>query len=125
MSLTVTSPKLYTLTTRPFLLNLSCMITCKIESLLMTAVSSGYFACVSPLLCVAIGSLFLLPEFLNSENCSFFSLQSLLQVGFVWSFGIYHHHLGFFVGNKNFSIGVCYFIIIVINIFDSNLIICW
>ena len=66
MSSTVAPRKLCNLTTRPFLLNHFCIISFKMESPIMIAVPSQYFPCVSPLLFVAIGSLFLLSEFLSS-----------------------------------------------------------
>ena len=58
--------KLWTLIARPFLLNFYCMIPFKIESPIMTAIRTGYFRCVYPSLFVAIGLLFLLPEFLKN-----------------------------------------------------------
>ena len=119
MSSTVAPGKLCTLTIRPFLLNRPCMIPFKIESPIITAVPSVYFPCVSLLFFVAIGSLFLLSEFFEFVESFFFLSNHFFKLvlhGFCEYIIIYV----FFVGNKNFVIGICYLIIVVTSIFNSN-----
>ena len=116
---TVAPRKLFTLTMRLFLLSRSCMIPFKMKSPIMTAVPSGYFPCVSLVLFVAIGSLFLSSEFLNSQNFSFYS-QITSSSWFCKDF-LNKLLLVFFVGNKNFVIGICNFIIVVTSIFNTLL----
>ena len=118
MSSIVAPQKLCTLTIHPFLLNRSYVISFKMEPPIMSAVLSGYFPCVSPLLFVAIGSQFLLPEFLNSQNFSFFFNHFFKLV--LHRFFEYIIYV-FFVGNKNFVIGICNFIIVVTSIFNTLL----
>ena len=126
MSSTVAPQKLCTLTTRLFLLNRSCMISFKMECPIVTAAPSGYFSCVSPLLFVTyywliifVARVFEYVEFFFFflfTSSSWFSIDFLSILSFI---------LFFFVGNKNFVIGICYFIIVDINIFISNWIIYW
>ena len=89
----------------------------------MAAVMSGYFPCVSIVLAwlfIATGSRFLMPDFLNLQNYSFFSLITSSSRFFECIIIIYVS----FVGNKSFVIGTCSFTIVVINILNSNLIFC-
>ena len=115
---TVEPQKLCTLTTRPFLLNLSCIIYLKwspyndccavwIFSLLFSFVVCCYS------LTIFVFSVFEFIEFFFLLSNHFFKL---VLHRFFEEVIIYV----FLVGDNNFVIGICYLIIVVTNIFGSN-----
>ena len=120
MSSTVAPRKLCTLTTRPFLLNRSCIIPFKMESPIMIAVPSGYF--FSFLVCC----LLLLAHYFCCQSFEFIGFFFLLSNHF-FKLSL-HRFLNkllfmsyiFLVRDNKFVLGICYFIIVVTNIFNSN-----
>ena len=120
MPSTVALQKLCTLTTRPFLLNRSCMIPFKMESPIMIAVPSGYF------LAFLVCCLLLLAHYFCCQSFEFIGFFFLLSNHF-FKLSL-HRFLNkllfmsyiFLVRDNKFFLGICYFSIVVTNIFNSN-----